>query len=65
MARANGVTPMFGWSNRSLYTVPVGPALSGVKALRATQTKAVRAASIPVSIGARSYPNGRKMKKVN
>jgi hypothetical protein len=61
---ANGITPMFGWSNRSMYTVPVSPSKSaaGVKALRAKTAAAVKAQSTPVSVGAKSYPNGKRAK---
>jgi hypothetical protein len=62
---AKYVTPMFGMNNRSMLTVPVVPnGTAGIKALRATQTKCVQAASIPTSVGAKRYPNGKKVTKV-
>lgn len=63
---AKYVTPLFGMNNRSMLTVPVSPSngAAGVKALRATQTKCVQAASKATSVGSKTYPNGKKMRPV-
>lgn len=63
---AKYINPTFGMANRSMLTVPVVPSTnaSGFKALRNTQIKAVRAASIPTSVGMTTYPNGKKAKPV-
>lgn len=63
---AKYVNPTFGMANRSMLTVPVVPSTgaAGFKALRSTQAKAVRAASIPTSVGSSVLPNGKKAKKV-
>jgi len=58
------LAPFFGINNRSMYTVPVGPVVSGMRALRNRTKAAVKASVTPAPIGQKRYPNGKKVKKV-
>lgn len=61
---AKVVPPFFGVNNRSMYTVPIGPVVSGMKQLRGQAKAAVKASVTPVSVGSTRLPNGKRVKKV-
>jgi len=60
------VPPTFGMSNRSMFTVPLGPVVPGLKALRGRTAAAVKAQSqqMQVKAGASPYPNGKRQPNI-